>query len=76
MPESGDESQGIAVKGLLCRLRPGSSANDLAPVRQTGTLPRRPAPGTVQQSYEMLTLLLVVGPVQHGFCVFIGHLIL
>ena len=31
MPESGDESQGIAVKGLLCPLRyPGSDEKTLA----------------------------------------------
>ena len=49
IPESGDESQGITVKGLsatIPRLR-HRAGNDLAPACRTGTLPRQPTPDTV-----------------------------
>ena len=53
MPESGDESQGIAVKGLHCPL--GYPRSDLGRLRmiarRTGTMPRWPAPGTVRQRW-------------------------
>ena len=60
----GDESQGIAVKGLRCPL--GYPRSDLGRLRmiahRSGTMPRWPAPGTVRPGTRAPSCCLLGSP--------------